>query len=693
MSGSVRVEIDGGIAIVAIDHQPVNALSTAVRMGLLEAFRSISKNEAVRGAVLVGAGRIFISGADIREFDKPLRPPGLGDVIDEIEACAKPVVAAIHGVALGGGLEVALGCHFRVAAKDAKLGLPEVRLGLMPGAGGTQRLPRIVGPALAVKMIVSGEPISAVRALQHGLIDEIFEGDPIAAGKDFLQDVITNQRSLRRLSRDDSMVTPAAAARAILTNAAAEVIKRARGLEAPLAAVEAVGWSIDMPFELAMKKEGEAFLRLMEGDQSKAQRHAFFAEREASKIAGLPADTKPRDVNKIAIIGAGTMGGGIAMAFANAGIPVVLIEVSEANLERGLSIIRGNYQMSVSRGGLTTGEMEGRLKLIGGAVGIENVASADLIIEAAFETMAVKLDIFGQLDRFAKADAILATNTSYLDVNAIALATKRPQNVLGMHFFSPANVMRLCEIVRGKKTAPEALATAMSVARRIGKVPVVVGVCFGFVGNRMLEVRGKQANKLLYSGATPQQVDAALTRFGMPMGHFAMVDLAGLDIGWRSRKDRGESSPIEDKLCEEGRLGQKAGKGFFSYEGGSRAPSHDQHVDDLIEHTIAELGLKPRSIGEDEIFERLIYPMINEGTRILEEAIASRAGDIDIVWLYGYGWPIKTGGPMFYAGKIGLDRIADRLRHYANEDDDRSLEPTSLLRDFAKRGATFSTSM
>jgi len=370
-------------------------------------------------------------------------------------------------------------------------------------------------------------------------------------------------------------------------------------------------------------------------------------------------------------------------------MPVVLIEVSQENLDRGLAIIRRNYETSVSRGGLSTRDMESRLALIRGEVGIEMVAGADLVIEAAFETMAVKLDIFEKLDRFAKPEAVLATNTSYLDVNTIARATGRPRSVLGMHFFSPANIMKLCEIVRGSETAPDALATAASVARRIGKVPVVVGVCFGFVGNRMLEVRGKQANKLLYAGATPQQIDAALTRFGMPMGHFAMVDLAGLDIGWRSRKDRGEKAPIEDRLCEEGRLGQKSGKGFFQYEAGSRAPAHDPHVDDLIDRTITGLGLKRRVIGDDEIFERLVYPMINEGARILEEGIASRASDIDVVWLYGYGWPIATGGPMFYAGEIGLKAIANRLSHYEREDGDASLAPASLLKKFAERDATF----
>jgi 3-hydroxyacyl-CoA dehydrogenase len=394
-------------------------------------------------------------------------------------------------------------------------------------------------------------------------------------------------------------------------------------------------------------------------------------------------------VRSVAIIGAGTMGGGIAMSFANAGIPVVLIEATQQNLDRGLETIRRNYHATAARGGLTPSEVERRISLIKGVVGIEQIADADLVIEAAFETMAVKLEIFQQIDRFARAGAVLATNTSYLDINTIAGATRRPRDVLGMHFFSPANVMKLCEIVRGRETSPEVLATAVAIAKRIEKVPVVVGVCFGFVGNRMLEVRGKQANRLLYSGATPRQVDGVLTKFGMPMGHFAMVDLAGLDIGWRSRQDRGEKSPIVDRLCEEGRLGLKTGKGYFKYEPGSRSPSPDEAVERLIEQTTSALGLKRRAIDDQEILERLLFPMINEGARILEEGIAARASDIDVVWLYGYGWPVATGGPIFHADRIGARHIADRLRHYAVEDDDPSLQPTGLLSQLAEGSSKF----
>jgi 3-hydroxyacyl-CoA dehydrogenase len=689
MNEVVHSRVDDGIAVITVDQPPVNALSTAVRRGLSAAVKNASADPEVKALVIVGAGRSFISGADIREFDQPLQPPALGDVINDIEACAKPVVAAIHGVALGGGLEVALGCHFRIAAKDAKLGLPEVKLGLLPGAGGTQRLPRVVGPEFAVKMIVGGAPVAAVKALQHGLIDEIFDGDPVSAAKDFAADVLTNKRSLRRLSKDDSMLAGAKAVRSVYVNAAAEAIKKSRGLEAPLVAAEAVGWSLELPFAEAERKESQAFLRLLQGSQSKAQRHAFFAERNASKIADIPAGTTQRPVRSVAIIGAGTMGGGIAMSFANAGIPVVLIEATQQNLDRGLETIRRNYHATAARGGLTPSEVERRISLIKGVVGIEQIADADLVIEAAFETMAVKLEIFQQIDRFARAGAVLATNTSYLDINTIAGATRRPRDVLGMHFFSPANVMKLCEIVRGRETSPEVLATAVAITKRIEKVPVVVGVCFGFVGNRMLEVRGRQANRLLYSGATPRQVDGVLTKFGMPMGHFAMVDLAGLDIGWRSRQDRGEKSPIVDRLCEEGRLGLKTGKGYFKYEPGSRSPSPDEAVERLIEQTTSALGLKRRAIDDQEILERLLFPMINEGARILEEGIAARASDIDVVWLYGYGWPVATGGPIFHADRIGARHIADRLRHYAVEDDDPSLQPTGLLSQLAEGSSKF----
>src|ERR1700736_3890125 len=688
--GVVKTEIRDGLAILTIDNPPVNALSIEVRRGLSQAIENVSKDSQVRAVVITCAGRTFISGADIREFGKPFQPPGLTDVISQIDGCNKPVIAAIHGVAFGGGLEVALGCHFRIATKDAKLGLPEVKLGLLPGAGGTQRLPRAVGPELAVKMIVTGDPIGAAEALKNGLIEEIVE-NPAAGGEAFARKVLAERRPLRRLRGDDSKLVAAKADRSIFTNAAAAATKRNRGLEAPLACAEAVSWTLDMPFDEALKRERESFLKLVSGDQSKAQRYAFFSEREAAKVSGVPEGTKPRPVERVAIIGAGTMGGGIAMSFANAGIPVTLIETGEEPLKRGMGVMQKNYEATAARGGIPADAPIRRMGLINGVVGLENVRDADLIIEAVFETMEIKKQVFTALDKFAKPGAVLASNTSYLNIDEIAKVTKRPQDVLGMHFFSPANVMKLCEIVRADKTAPDALTTAVAVARRIAKVPAVVGVCDGFVGNRMLHQRGKQSEKLLFEGALPQQVDAVVTKFGMPMGPFAMSDLAGLDIGWRSRKDRGIKSEIADALCEAGRFGQKTGKGYYKYEAGSRAPLPDPEVEKLIDETLQRLGRKRRVVSDDEILERMMYPMINEGARILDEGIAARPSDIDVIWLYGYGWPIYRGGPLFWADSIGLKHIADRLAYYAKETNDPNLEPAPLLKRLAAEGKTFAS--
>ena len=690
MSEVVKLERHDEVGIVTVDSPPVNALSAAVRGGILECIRAAVADPAIKGIVLTCAGRTFIAGADITEFGKPPKAPALNDVLSEIENSPKPVVAAIHGTALGGGLEVALACHFRVAVKEAKLGLPEVKLGLLPGAGGTQRLPRAVGPELAVKMIVGGDPIGAAEALKNGLIEEIVEG-PASGGEAFVRKLLAEKRPLRRLRDDDSKLAAAKADRSIFTNAVAAMTKKSRGLEAPFAAADAVGYAIDFPFDEGLKKEREGFLKLVASDQSKAQRYAFFAEREAAKIAGVPEGTKSRPVNRVAILGAGTMGGGIAMSFANAGVPVTLIETGEEQLKRGLGIMQKNWEATAARGGIPADAPAKRMALITGVVGIENVGDADLVIEAVFETMAVKKEVFGKLDQFAKPGAVLASNTSYLNIDEIAKSTKRPQDVLGMHFFSPANVMKLCEIVRADKTAPDALVTAVTIARKIAKVPAVVGVCDGFVGNRMLAQRGKQSEKLLFEGALPQQVDAVVTKFGMPMGPFAMGDLAGLDIGWRSRKDRGIKSEIADALCEAGRFGQKTGKGYYKYEAGSRSALPDPEVEKLIDETLARLGRKKRAVSDEEILERMMYPMINEGAKILEEGIAARPSDIDVVWLYGYGWPIYRGGPMFWADTVGLKHIADRLSFYAKETNDPSLEPAPLLKKLAAEGKTFAS--
>ena len=690
MSTVVKLERQDDVAVVTIDSPPVNALSAAVRGGIFDCVKSAISDSQVKAIVLTCGGRTFIAGADITEFNKPPVPPSLHEVLDLLESSPKPIVAAIHGTALGGGLEVALSCHFRVATKDAKLGLPEVKLGLLPGAGGTQRLPRAVGPELAVKMIVGGDPIGAPEALKAGLIEEIVEG-PASGAVIFARKAVAEKRPLRKLRDDDSRLAAAKADRSIFTNAVAAFTKKARGMEAPFEAADAIKAAIELPFDEGMKKEREGFLKLVSGDQSKAQRYAFFAERDAAKVEGIPEGTKARKVERVAIIGAGTMGGGIAMSFANVGIPVTLIETSDEPLKRGLGVIQKNYEATAARGGIPADAPAKRMALITGVVGLENVRDADLIIEAVFETMAVKKEVFGALDQHAKPGAVLASNTSYLDINEIAKMTKRPQDVLGMHFFSPANVMRLCEIVRAAKTAPDALLTAVATVRKIGKVPAVVGVCDGFVGNRMLSQRSRQADKLLFEGALPQQVDAVVTKFGMPMGPFAMGDLAGLDIGWRSRKDRGIKSEIADALCEAGRFGQKTGKGYYKYEAGSRAPVPDPEVEKLIEQTLQRLGLKRRAISDEEILERMVYPMVNEGARILEEGIASRPSDIDVIWIYGYGWPVYRGGPMFYADLVGLKHVADRLSFYAKQTSDPSLEPASLLKRLAAEGKTFAS--
>ncbi|MGM4923049.1 3-hydroxyacyl-CoA dehydrogenase NAD-binding domain-containing protein [Tardiphaga sp. 804_B3_N1_9] len=690
MTTEVTILNHDGIAVLFVDNPPVNALGASVRAGLRDGMRKILASAEYKAVVLACAGRTFISGADIREFDREMAGVGINEINSLFEKSEKPVVAAIHGVAFGGGLEVAMGCHFRIGAKDAQYGQPEVKLGLIPGGGGTQRLPRAIGPVRAVEMIISGDPIRSGEALELGLIDEIFEGDPVAAGVAFARKALAEKRALVPLRDNTSKLAAAPADHALFKDVAAKAIGRKRGLEAPMACAEAVSWCFDVPFDEAIKREWELFVKLKAGAESKALRHIFFAERAGSKIPGVAPDTKPRKVSSVAVLGAGTMGGGIAMSFANAGIPVRLIEVGQEALERGLGVIRKNYESAAARGGITSETADKRFGLIEGAVGIESSAEADLVIEAVFETMAVKKEVFSKLDAVVKPGAILATNTSFLDVDAIAATTSRPQDVIGMHFFSPANIMKLCEIVRGDKTSPDVLATVVSLAKSIGKTPVVVGVCHGFVGNRMLLPRIQQASRMLLEGALPQQVDAVATKFGM-MGPLAMGDLAGLDIGWRSRKDSGLTSPIEDALCERGRFGQKTGAGYYRYENGSRSPIPDPEVDALIVETSRELNITRRTFDDGEIHQRLIYPLINEGARILEEGIASRASDIDLVWLHGYGWPARTGGPMFLADQIGLTEIRNALYAIAEADKDELLRPAPVLERLAESGGTFAS--
>ncbi len=689
MPGKVALRHDGDVAVIAVDNPPVNALSHDVRTALADAFTRARDDANIRAIVLTAQGRTFVAGADITEFDKPPMSPSLSDVIALIESIQKPVVASVFGTPLGGGLEITLACHFRIAASGTRLGLPEIKLGLIPGAGGTQRLPRLVGMQKAAAMILSGDPIPAKDALAAGLIDEIFEGDPAASGIAFARKVLAEKRPLTRArDREDKLVALRADPKTFEEIVAVNT-KRSRGLDAPAAAIEVLRAAIDVPFDDALKLEREAFVRLRAGDQSKAQRHIFFAEREAAKIPGLPKDTKPREIKRAAVIGAGTMGGGIAMCFANAGIPVTIVETNADALKRGLDTIEKNYRASAARGGMSEADVGKRMSLFNGVTGMDAAKDADIVVEAAFEEMGVKREIFEGLDRVMGPRTILATNTSYLDVNEIARITRRPASVLGMHFFSPANVMRLLEIVRGADTAPDVLATALAVARAIKKVPVVVGVSHGFVGNRMLRIRSIEAERLLLEGALPQDVDGALTEFGFPMGPFAMSDLAGLDISWRMRKAQGARAEIADQLCEAGRFGQKTGKGFYLYESGSRAPRPDPEVESLIAATSKRLGVTRHPLDRKTIVERLIFPMINEGARILEEGIAARPGDIDVIWIYGYGFPLWRGGPMFHADTVGLSYIRDRLREFAKQTGDKRHEPAPLLDTLASEGRGF----
>jgi len=685
----VGLQKEDEIAVITVDNPPVNALKQVVRAGLLSTLTQARGDAATRAIVLVGAGRTFIAGADITEFSKPSQPPSLPEIIGLIENSPKPVIAAMHGTPLGGGLELTLACHFRIAAPGTRLGLPEIKLGLIPGAGGTQRLPRLVGMDRAIAMILSGEPVPAQQALADGLIDEIVEGDLTAAAVAFARRVLAEKRPLRRVRDLEGKIEPLRANPEKFAELAATNTKRSRGLHAPARAIEALRWTLDVPFDEAVTRERATFTELIADEQSKAQRHIFFAEREAAKVPGVSKDVLPREIKRAAVIGAGTMGGGIAMCFANAGIPVTVVEAAPEALTRGLDTVAKNYRTSVSRGSLTTAEMDRRMGLFNGVTDIEAVSDADIVIEAVFEEMPIKKQVFGNLDRLAKPDAVLASNTSYLDVNEIGASTKRPQSVLGMHFFSPANVMRLLEVVRGKATAPDVLATALAVGRRLGKVPVVVGVCHGFVGNRMLRARSIEAERLLLEGALPHEVDGAIGEFGFPMGPFAMSDLAGLDVSWRMRKAQGVRAEIADSLCEVGRFGQKTGKGFYLYEAGSRSPRPDPEVEALIVGASAQLGVKRRSIGREEIIERLIYPMINEGARILEEGIALHSGDIDVIWIHGYGFPIWRGGPMHYADTVGLSRIRDRLARLARESGDARHKPSALLNRLANENGSF----
>ncbi len=678
--------LDGDIAVVTIDSPPVNALSAAVRDGIKEGMLKAGADPNAKAIVLICGGRTFIAGADITEFGKPPKGASLPEAQAAIESAPKPVIAALHGTALGGGFEVALMAHYRVAVPSAKVGLPEIKLGLIPGAGGTIRLPRLMGVEKALELITSGAQIGAKEAQANGIIDEIVEEGKLRDGAiAFARKIVAEKRPLKKVRDLNDKIEAAKGKPEIFANFRKANARKFRGFEAPEVAIKSVENAVNMPFDEAMKTERQMFINLIPTTQSAAQRYVFFAERQVAKIPDVPADTPTIPINRVGVIGAGTMGGGISMNFLSAGIPVTIVEMKQDALERGMGIMRRNYENTAKKGRMTQEDVDKRMGLLTGSLELEKLADCDLVIEAVFENMDIKKDVFRKLDGIVKQGAILATNTSYLNVDEIASVTKRPDSVIGLHFFSPANVMRLLEIVRGEKTSKNVIATCMQLARKIGKIGVLVGVCHGFVGNRMLAQRQREAQKLILEGAMPWDVDRVLYDFGMPMGPFAMSDLAGLDIGWS--KETSSSSTIREILCEMDRRGQKTGAGFYDYDENRRAQPSPV-VEKIILDFAQKKGINRRQISDDEILERCIYPMINEGAKILEEGKAIRASDIDIVWINGYGWPVYRGGPMFYGDTIGLDRVLAKMKEFEGKMGD-DFKPSPLLVKLAGEGKGF----
>ncbi len=688
-------EVRGDVAVLQLDNPPVNGLGHATRKALVDGLERASNDTQVKAIVITGTGTVFSGGADIREFNTPAAAaePTLLQAIARAESSFKPVIAAINGVCMGGGLELALGCHYRIATPKATMALPEVKLGILPGAGGTQRLPRAIGVDKALRMITTGEAIGADEALQAGLIERIVPDTTFQGVLDFAHEIVGRARHPKL--RDAKAALPAGAdAMAFFKAAREQVAKASRGLTAPLKCVDAVEAAALRPFEEGIQIERALFVELVQSAESKALRHAFFAERTAAKVPDVPDDTPTRPIRTAAVIGFGTMGGGIAMSFANAGIPVRVLEIKSEALDKGLAACRRNWEASAKKGRLTMAEVEQRMALLAPTLKYEDLADADIVIEAVYEDMQVKQDVFRTLDRVMKPGAILATNTSTLDVDAIAAVTQRPQDVIGTHFFSPANVMRLLEVVRANKTGKDVLATVMKLAKRLKKVAVVSGVCDGFIGNRMLEQYVRQSLFLVDEGASPQQVDAALAKFGMAMGPFTMYDMAGMDIGYAIRQRRYIEKPhvtyskLADRVVEAGRLGQKTGKGWYRYELPDRTPRPDPEIDAMIEAYRKEIGIAPRAISDEEIVGRCIYALVNEGARILEEGIALRASDIDVVYLAGYGFPAAKGGPMYYAQSVGFDRVIAAMREYAGNPHGDTLfwQPAPLLVEAAGLG-------
>ena len=670
----IRTERHGDVLVIISNNPPVNALGAAVREGLEAGIKQAEVDATIKAVVIRCDGRTFFAGADITEFGKPMKGPGLGTVIDMIEALDKPVVAAIHGTALGGGCEVTLGCHYRVAVPSAKIGTPEVKLGLLPGAGGTQRVPRIAGVKLALQMTAIGDPISAKAAHDAGLIDKIVGEDSLEADAIAFANEVAGKRPLPRASEKTATADPEAVEAFKKANA-----RKFRGFDAPAANIRCVEASTHGTFAEGIAVEREEFMKLMMGTQSAAQRYMFFAERQAAKVDGIPADVQLRPIKKVGVVGAGTMGGGISMNFLTAGIPVTIVETAQEALDRGVGVIRKNYENSAKRGRFTLEKVEAMMGLLTPTLSLDDLKDCDLVIEAIYENMDVKKELFGKLDTIVKSGAILASNTSYLNVDEIASATGRPQDVLGMHFFSPANVMRLLEVVRGAKTAPDVLATVMALAKPIGKVAVVSGVCPGFIGNRMLSARNAPANAMLMQGARPEQIDKVLVDFGFPMGVFQMGDLAGVDIGWH--RDPTKQDTIRDVLCARGRWGQKTGKGWYDYDE-NRNPTPSPEVAEIIEDFRSRSNQARHDFTDEDIIAATIYPMVNEGAKILDEGMAQRASDVDVVWIYGYGWPVYRGGPMFWGNTVGLDKVVAGLER-------NGVEVSPLLKAKAEAGEKF----
>ncbi len=679
MTSPISTRMHGDVLIVTSNNPPVNALGHAVREGLVAAIGQADADDQVKAVVIVCEGQTFFAGADITEFGKPMQLPMLPSVVDIIENCTKPVVAAIHGTAFGGGLEVALASHYRVAVPSAKLGVPEVKLGLLPGAGGTQRLPRVAGVEKALEMAATGNPIGAKEAFAIGLVDRLIEGELLPHAVAFAEEV-REVRPLPKSSERDEKLVDARNNPGLFDAFRKANARKFKGFDAPEYNVRAIEAAVAKPYAEGVLDERRLFMELMTGTQARAQQYFFFAERKAAKVENVPEGTQPREIRRVGVIGAGTMGGGISMNFLSAGIPVTIVEMAQDALDRGTGVMRKNYEASASRGRITGEQVEQAMGLLKPTLSLEDLADCDLIIEAVFENMEVKKEIFTKLDAIAGPGAILASNTSYLNVDEIAAVTARPQDVVGLHFFSPANVMKLLEVVRGAKTAPDVLVTAMQVAKKIRKVAVVAGVCHGFIGNRMLMPRQVEAMKMLHEGATPQQIDKVHVAFGMPMGPFQMSDLAGVDIGWHRDPTRIEN--IRDALAAEGRWGQKRGAGFYDYDE-KRTPSPSPRVAEIIADFREKTGTPQHEIDDQEIIERTLYSMVNEGAKILEEGMAQRASDIDVVWVYGYGWPVYRGGPMFWADTEGLAKIVAGLEKHG-------FEVSKLLRDKAEKGEKLS---